>query len=288
MISSETQRILIKANAAAPLTDVSDDLNDFRAGAISLTLEDDGFIYVGQYLPFVSRYFDLGTDKNATSAVLNVEVWTGDEWLQTVDIRDRTTVSGVPLARSEYLHWRLDRDEEGWIRECESQDIEGLELGPQIYDYYWVRVSTDTTLDSLDINHIGNLFSIDDDMYSHYPELDDQNTRNQWDVLNPGDKTDWLEQGFIAAEFIIRDLKTRNIILEDGQVFDIFKFNVASIHKQASIIYGGLGRGYKDQIERSEKAYQKAMALGRLNIDKNADGTLRGRERTIRTEFATR
>lgn len=288
MISSETQRVLVKPSGATPLVDVSDDLNDFRAGSLALTLEDDGFIYIGQYLPFTARYFDLGTDKNTTAASLNVELWSGDQWLSTVDIRDRTSLSGVPLARSQYLYWRIDRDEQGWTRECESKEIEGLETGPQIYDYYWIRISTDTTLDSVAINHIGNLFSTDDDMYSHYPALDDQNTRNQWDVENPGVKTDWLEQGFIAAEVIIRDLKTRNIILEDGQVFDISKFNVASIHKQAHIIYGGLGRGYKDQQEASEKSYQKAMSLGRMNIDKHADGRLSGRERSIRTEFATR
>ena len=288
MISSETQRILFKATAASPLTDVSDDLNDFRVGTQTLTLDTDGFIYVGQYLPFVSRYFDLGSSLNTIAATLDVELWQGDEWQSALDIRDRTTTTTAPLSRSGYLHWRLDRDENGWQCEEESQDVIGLETGPQIYDYYWIRISTDTLLDAVEFKHIGNLFSTDAELYSHYPALDDQTTRDQWNRLSPGTKTDWLEQGLIAGEFIIRDLKTRNIIVEDGQVFDIQKFNVASIHKQAHLIYGGLGRGYQDQQDRSEKAYQKAMALGRLNIDKNADGRLRGRERLIRTEFATR
>lgn len=287
MISTETQRILIKANGAAPLVDYSDDLNNFRNGSVTFSLEDDGYIYIGQYLPFTSRYFDLGSF-NSIAATLNVEIWQGSEWLQTVDKRDRTSSTGIPLAQSGYLNWRVNRDEQLWQCEDESQDIPELSTGPQIYDYFWLRISTDTTLDSLEIKHVGNLFSTDAEMYSHYPALDDQTTKDQWDRLNPGTKTSWLEQGFISAEFIIRDLKERNIILEDGQVFDVSKFNLCSIHKQANLIYGGLGRGYQDQQDRSEKAYQKAMNLGRLNIDSSGDGILRGRERMITTGFAGR
>ena len=288
MISSETQRILIKPATASPLVDVSDDLNNFREGSYSLTLDTTGYIYVGQWLPFVSRYFDLGTDKNTTAATFNVEYWSGSKWNQSLDIRNRTVTTGVPLAKSGYLHWRVDRDAQVWGIECDSKDVTGLSTGPQIYDYYWARISTDTLLDSVTVNHLGNLFSTDAELYSHYPALDDQTTRDQWDRLNPGVKTDWLEQGFIASEFIIRDLKTRNIIIEDGQIFDIAKFNICSIHKQANIIYGGLGRGYQDQQVASEKAYQGCMNLGRLNIDSNADGRLRGRERLITTGFAGR
>ena len=288
MISTETQRILIKSNGAAALTDYSDDLNNFRTGSVSLTLEDDGFIYIGQYLPFSSRYWSISSPLNTISASLSVDLWQGDAWEPALDIRDRTQSSGVPLAQSGYLHWRVNRDEQGWQREDESQDIPELATGPQIYNYYWLRISTDTTLDAITLDHLGNLFSTDAEMYSHYPALNDQTTRDQWDRLNPGVKTSWLEQGFIAAEFIIRDLKERNIIIEDGQVFDVSKFNLCSIHKQANLIYGGLGRGYVDQQERSEKAYQKAMNLGRLNIDSNADGILRGRERLITTGFARR
>lgn len=287
MISTETQRVLIKQNGAASLVDHSDALNNFREGSVALTLEDDGYIYIGQYLPFTSRYFDI-TGVNSISASLNVELWQGDDWQQAIDIRDRTTTSGAPLAKNGYIHWRINRDEQGWQCENESQDIPDLSTGPQIYDYYWLRISTSVTLDAITLDHLGNLFSTDSELYSHYPALDNQTTRDQWNRLNPGTKTDWMEQGFIASEFIIRDLKERNIILEDGQVFDISKFNVPSIHKQANLIYGGLGRGFQDQQDASEKAYQKAMSLARLNIDKAADGRLRGRERLIRTGFATR
>lgn len=288
MISTETQRILYKSNAAASLVDASDDLNNFRTGSVSITLDTDGYIYIGQWLPFVSRYFDLGTTKNTVAAALKVEIWDGTIWRNTVDFRDRTKATGITLGQSGYLNWRIDRDEQVWQCEDESQDIVGLETGPQIYDFYWLRLSTDTLLTATDISFVGNLFSTDAELYSHYPALNDQTTKDQWDRLNPGVKTDWKEQGFMAAEFIVRDLKTRNIIVEDGQIFDAAKFNMCSIHKQANMIYGGLGRGYQDQQDRTEKAYQDSMNLGRLNIDSDADGRLRGRERMIRTEFATR
>ena len=287
MISSETQRVFHRFSAASSLSDISPEMNDFREGTFTGALNTGlgSHLYIGQYLPFVSRYFDVSG--NVGNGSINVEYWDGTDWQQALDIRDGTE-GAKPFEQSGYLTWTTDRDGTGWSRECESQDVIGLEDSPQIYDFYWIRISFLGASSNITFSFIGNLFSTDDDMYSHYPELDDQNTRNQWDVLNPGSKTDWIEQGFIAAEVIIRDLKTRNIILEDGQVFDVAKFNVPSIHKQANIIYGGLGRGYQDQIERSEKAYQKAMSLGRMNIDKHADGRLSGRERSIRTEFATR
>jgi len=97
-----------------------------------------------------------------------------------------------------------------------------------------------------------------------------------------------LSKALCLLSFIIRDLKTRNIILEDGQIFDVSKFNLCSIHKQANIIYTGLGRGFKDQQDATHTAYDDAMKLERLNIDKAADGVLRGRERLIRTGFANR
>jgi len=287
MISSETQRILYIESTGSDLVDASDDLNNFRDGSVTLALESTGFIYIGQYLPFVSRFFDLETF-NASPASLEIDYWSGSEWKNTVDRRDRTVVTGNTLGRSGYLHWRLNRYDTNWTNQCDSNNVSGLESGPQIFDYYWLRIRPTADIDSLTINHIGNLFSTDGEMYSFYPALDNQVTRDQWKRAAPGTKTGWLEQGLMSAEFIIRDLKTRNIILEDGQIFDVSKFNLCSIHKQANIIYTGLGRGFKDQQDATQTAYEDAMKLERLNIDKAADGVLRGRERLIRTGFANR
>ena len=282
MISDDSQRVLIKENAGASLVDITSTVNDFRTSTHTFTLDTDGFIYVGQYLPFNSRYFDISSPSGG-GATLAVEVWNGSQWLPTVDERDRTDAYNS----SGYLKYSMDQDEAGW--QCSDTDeIDGLENGPQIYKFFWMRISTDTLLGEASVNYIGNLFSSDDELYSYYPALDNQITRDQWDTTSPGTKVDWLEQGFMTSEMIVRDLKTRDEIRESGQILDAQIFNTPSIHQQAVIIFGGLGRGFEDDKKGAQSAYDKAMKLSKKNLDKWADARLTPSERVFSSTFAKR
>lgn len=283
MISNESQRVLLVAKSGDPILDISDALNDHRADTSTFTLEDTGYIYVGQFLPFNSRYFDV-TTANVNTANLSVEIWNGNEFISTVDVRDRTDA----LQKSGYLTWRIDRDEAGWACD-DTDDITELSSGPRIYRFHWLRISTDTTLTAAEINYLGNLFSTDNEMYSYYPALDNQKTRDQWELASPGAKTDWLEQGFMASENIVRDLKSRNMILESGQILDAESFNTANIHMQAAIIFAGLGgRGFEEDRKEAQKAYEKSMSLARKNIDRDTDGKLETSDRVWSTTFGSR
>lgn len=283
MISDESQRVLLMETSASSLVDVTESLNDFRKNETSLSLEVGGYLYIGQYMPFNSRYIDI-TTAGVANAALSVDVWNGSKWLETVDVRDRTN----SFNNSGYLAWRIDRDNTGWIPD-DTDDISDLAAGPRIYRFYWIRIKTDTNLGAVSINYLGNLFSTDDDMYSYYPALDNQVTRDQWEpTLSPGTKTDWLEQGFMASEMIVRDLKTRNEIRESGQILDAEIFNTPNIHLQASIIFAGLGRGFEEDKKGAQAMYERAMNLSRKNLDKCIDGDLDGHDRHYRTEFASR
>lgn len=283
MISNESQRVLLLETGASSLVDISDSLNDFRKDTATFSLETSGYLYVGQYMPFNSRYIDI-TAGSVSGSTLSVDIWNGSEWLATVDVRDRT--SGISV--DGYLTWRIDRDESGW--QCDDTDeMTDLSTGPVIYRFYWLRIKTDINLGAVTINYLGNLFSSDDELYSYYPSLDNQVTRDQWEPTSPaGTKTDWIEQGFMASEMIVRDLKTRNEIRESGQILDAEIFNTPNIHLQAAIIFGGLGRGFEEDRKSALSAYDKAMKLGRKNIDQCIDGKLKASDRVISSKFAKR
>ena len=171
----------------------------------------------------------------------------------------------------------------------DSEDIIGLETAPKIYGFYWVRIKASGDLGAVSVNYTGNKFSNDDEMYSYYPALDNQITRDQWEpTSSPGTKVTWQEQGFMASEMIVRDLKTRDEIRESGQVLDAEIFNTPNTHLQAAIIFGGLGRGFEDDRKVALGAYDKSMKLGRKNLDKNLSGKLDSTDRAVRTSFGVR
>jgi len=87
---------------------------------------------------------------------------------------------------------------------------------------------------------------------------------------------------------IVRDLKTRDELRESGQILDAEIFNTPNTHLQAAIIFGGLGRGFEEDRKTALTAYDKAMKLGRKNLDKNLSGSLDSSDRAVRTSFGVR
>jgi len=167
MISLHSQRVLFSDNAV--LTDFSSELNKYRAEDASFSMiAAEDFIYIGQYTPFNSRYFDV-TVASVAGELLTVDVWNGSQWQATVDNLDETG----GFANSGYLTWTLDQDESGWAKE-DSEDITGLTASPKIYGFYWVRIKASGDLGATTVNYTGNKFSTDDEMYSYYPALDNQ------------------------------------------------------------------------------------------------------------------
>jgi len=281
------QRVFFSDNGV--LTDYTRELNDFRTGSFTMALTAaEDYLYVGSDFPFNNQYFQLSAF-GVVPSVVGVELWSGeaDGWKSAVDILDFTSTGGVAFNKSGHITWKRDRDEP-WIREDESTDVTGLITGPLVYRFYWMRFKWSVDFTAT-LTHIGNKFSNDDELYSLYPDLDNQNMRDQWDRGSPsGTKTSWDEQAFIAADAIITELKSGNIVLSDSQLMDFEMFRTASVHKTAEIIYGGMGRPSQEDRVSAKTSYNESIDFKNFRVDRNKDANLSDAEKATSITFMSR
>lgn len=282
------QRVFFSDNGV--ITDYTRQLNDFRStdkATIGYVAGED-HLYIGSDYPFNNQFVDLSA-VNAAASVMNIKLWAGENegWKDAVDIIDFTSSSGVSLSNAGHFTWKRDRDEP-WSREDESTDVVGLETAPLIYGFYWIRLSWNANITTT-ISYIGNRFSNDDELYSLYPDLNNQTMRDQWDRGNPsGTKTTWDEQSFVAADAIIRALKTGDIVVSDSQLMDFEIFKDASIHKTAEIIYGGMGRASQDDKVNAKTSYKDAINIKNFGVDLSRDGNLSRAEKATSATYMRR
>lgn len=275
------QRVFWSDNGT--IVDISNTVNDHKSDSQVLPIvaaEDK--IYIASLLPFNHKWIEM-TVVNDQASVITADIWWGNKWNPALDVLDFTASSGVALAQSGIFRFQTDRLK-GWDRELDGFDVTGL-TGVNINDYYWMRMNFSGDLNALtSIKYIGHNFSDDDDLYSYYPDLNNANLQDSFDT----GKTDWKEQHFMAAQVIIRDLRTRNIILERDQIIDYELFNEASIHKVAEIVYGAFGEDHRDDMKVARDRYKEAMNLKQYNVDRNRDGRVSEIERCTSTRNFTR
>lgn len=270
-------RFIFSDNAV--LKDFSINLDRFISGTevIPFVAAED-FIFIGSELPFNHRWFQIDVFNAATSK-FKVDLWDGDEWNAAVDIIDQTSVGGVSLAKSGIISWVLDKDE-SWGREdtVDSNDEEDVEgLGDiKIFDMYWARISFDNDLSGTTaLKYVGHKFSEEDDLRIVYPELVLSNAKAQFE----SGKTDWIEQEFKAAEDVIRELKSRNIVVSENQILNWEIFRDASVQRVAEIIYRGFGTAFNEEKRSARSEFIKAIDKEIMQIDRNRNARIDSNER---------
>lgn len=274
------QRIVFSDNSS--LTDISVNTGNFREGTSSFPyVAADDYLFIGSFLPFNHKHFDLSTPNDSSSTV-SIDIWDGNQWIAAVDIIDQTALSGASLGQNGIISWSSDIDDSSWNREEKSADVTGLS-GTKIYNMYWARFSWSSDLNAgTVIDYVGHKFAKDSEMYDVYPEL---NNSVVLDSFESG-KTDWEEQHYLAADHIIRDLKKDNAIVSADQILDFEIFKEAAIHCAAMKIFWGLGQTEKHDLAKSK--YESFVNVGFLNLDLNRDGRLNINEHAIRQGFLTR
>lgn len=268
----QEQRVLFSDNGT--ISDLSINLNNFREGSETVDfVSAEDYIYVGSFLPFNHKHFDLST-VNDQASVVSVSIWDGAQWRAAVDVIDRTAVSGVSLAQDGIISWSPDPDLSGWNREEKSTNVTGLS-GTKIFNFYWARFgwSADWKATTA-IDFIGNKFSSDTDLYDEYPDLNNSSLKDSFE----SGKTDWEEQNYIAANKVIFELKKDRTIITPDQLMDWEIFQRASVHAAAMIIYWGLG--IYEKHDKAKLKFQELMEPGYFNVDTDSDGELDLRERT--------
>lgn len=275
-----TQRIL--KSISGTLTDVSIDLNYHHKGSIIAALNVGDYLYVGSDLPFNHKYFEIEAG-NVNAASLAVEIWYSGAWVSAVDLIDETAASGKTLAAGGIVQWATNRLK-GWEREQDSADVTGL-TDTVIYNMYWARFSVSAELSAAtEVSFVGNRFSNDVVLFEQYPGL---NNTELMAAFKAG-KTDWNEQHQVAADFIVRELKSRSIITSGAQLLDSSLFTEAAVHKTAHVIYSALGKAYAEHRDEAIKAYHRSLNFKHFHADTNADASTSPVERAHSTGFMTR
>lgn len=252
-------RIIYSQNGT--LSDKSVDLNNYHSAATNITLSTNDFLYLGSRLPFNHFYLKI-SDDNEVDLSLSASYWDGEEWVDMVDLLDETN----GLTQSGHIQFTPNR-RYGWCMEPTNEDgnrITGL-TDVVIYDLYWMRISVSQTADQIGFEWVGNIFCSDDDLYSEFPDFRKTNVLTAFEE----NKTDWEEQRVIASRMIVKELISKNVIEDKGQVLDWRMFRDACVMKTAELIFKSFGDDYIDDRIASRNEFNDRMSRLNYRVDKN-------------------
>ena len=285
MISNIDQRVLFWDSSESAFTDITKAVNNFKEGFAELTFAANDYLYIGTFLPFNHRYFNIGAP-NSTESTATVEMWNGSTWSSAADILDYTILNDASFGKSNILQFTPNQDY-SWALvgdTTESSNMPEFASGPTIIQKYWMRIGFNVPVE-FQLKYVGNLFCNESDLFDEYPALDSQSILSSWDE----GKTSWPDQRVVASEYVVTDLKRRNIIIERSQILDISIFKEPAVNKAANIIYNGLGvRNYQEEVNASGSRYTDSMNLNKFETDINGNGQKDRFEQVVSTSWATR
>jgi hypothetical protein len=229
--------------------------------AYSMDYVAGDYLYIASDFPFNHFYLSLGADVNLISASMSIEYYNSG-WNSVIELVDDT----ASLSASGNVEFTPNRNSV-WSMLTDSSV---LAVGKTLYNKYWMRVSFNATLETVDFAFIGNKFSDDTDLFSEYPLFDDSNFLTSFKT----GKTSWEEQHIKAADLIIQDLQKKSVIITEGQILDRKKFVNASVCKVAEILFSSFGNDYEAQRKIAANEYSARLNLSQYSIDTNGNAIL--------------
>ncbi len=278
------QRVIWSDNGT--LTDVSKALGDYRRDAVTFayTVVQDK-LYVGAELPFNHKYFDLGV-ANDVASVVTIDIWNGADWVPAVDISDETATpgSGKSLSRSGFISWSRDPLRGGWAEQTDSNNITALAT-TRMFNLYWCRFTWSATLTAtMTLKYVGELLNDDEDLFDLYPDLNNAALMTAFEA----GKTSWKDQGFQAADSIVKHMRRNGILIRKEQIMDETLLTEAAVHKTAAIIYSGMGNGSRDRVKDCNEKFAEAMPDKFPEVDTDATGDADSYEKATRMSWGSR
>lgn len=260
------------------LDDHSTEINNYHSGTSTVNVvAADDYLFIGSLFPFNSFYLKVGT-ANDQASVMSIDYWNGRSWQDVVETRDETASSGVSLAQDGRITFVPDKNE-SWI--CDDtvyssggELITGLG-NATIYDLYWIRISFSGDLNaSTALSWMGHLFSSDDQLYTEYPLFNNSNLKASFE----SGKTTWEEQAVKASQKVIEDLISKGVLSNGNQILDYKKLSTANVQRTASVIFGGMGDSYRDDVQASMIEYNRAISKGNFYVDRNNNARIDRKE----------
>jgi predicted ATPase len=85
-------------------------------------------------------------------------------------------------------------------------------------------------------------------------------------------KLDWNDQIQLASTHIVADLKSRQLIFNQGQVIRFDDVSLACAYRTLAIIYSALGDPFKNKKDEALQQYSALMNIKRFTLDANLNG----------------
>lgn len=262
-------RVLYSDNGT--LTDKSLDVQTGQGFQAPL-VQDEDYIYVGQYLPFNNVFMQVDSYVSSSGDVvpeLQAEYWADQQWRPVLDVIDDT----AGMTKSGVIQFTPDKDY-SWTQVQDTGN--NLPDGPdeltsvRIYDLYWLRIkATATAIPAKTILKMGYAFCDSPSLKIYEPEID------QYLVPWGGSgKTDWIEQIMAASEQVFLDLKGKQLVTQPGQILRFDDVYLATIYRTLLLIYTPLGEAFKERRSMRLKEYGEALNVKRFTFDMNRTGTV--------------
>lgn len=225
------------------------------ATTLAFNLSTSDKFYIGSKKPFACRYFKFAS-LNLVSLTVSVKYWNGTSFVAVEDLVDQT----LGFTTSGFITWL---NPGGWKVKALSP-ITDVEL-------YWIEVSvSDAMTAGTTLQAVLNLFSDDDHVRAHYPELISDSR-----YLPPG-RSDYLEQHIAAKDLVVHRLKADGVIKDESQLIDPNEVALAAVHAFAYVLLNPISRSQEDRDRAKGALDDMGLELSkvRLDIDQNEDGRI--------------
>jgi len=260
---SEWIRVIHKNDTT--YTDKSlDNANNSVASSYAIVAVDDN-IFIGKSYPF-NNFFALIETANENDSVMSISYSYGSEWKSTVDLLDGTTSGGATVAQSGVVQfspnknftWQIVND----TSDSNNSPAELVSSALTMYNMYWLKISFSSNLSAgTEINRFSYSFTNAQTLLGI-----DYNINS---FLTSLGSTTWDTRIMLASEQVCSILKSRNFIVNSGNVLRIGDVDMITAYKTLSLIYFNLGDDYADKRRDAESQIKKLLNAGRFSFDKN-------------------
>jgi len=259
----------------AVYSEYSDEMRSWSWGTmLAKFISGVDYLYIGTDHTFSSRFFHVGVVNSVTSA-LSVEYFIGkNTWSSVRNLRNETSVAGVPFARSGFITWDLPKD---WMKTQINNvpDLEPNETSADGKGLFWIRIKSSVSLSvTTSLKWIGLLWTSQDYMKVKWPEVDSP-------AYLPTGKTDWYELIEMSTGDVFDDLNLNNVLNYELQAKDIDE--MAKLTALKTMINILIPMTHSETLMKMkadfEADYTKLLRKRISSIDQNEDEVLSNEEK---------
>jgi hypothetical protein len=267
-------------SVSGTLTDIS--LANQKEDVLMNIAEAD-FILIGKQYP-TNNFFFANSVVNDVASNMVIEYWGSNKWYQMVDVLDDTSDGSKTLSKSGVVQFTPQEKFNWGIVSNTTQTNAPSELsGIEITNLYWLKISFSAALKSTSrINRITYLFT------------DSQTLKNIDVSINDylasfgTGKTDWTNEIIVGSLHVVKDLQSRGLIVNEGEVLRFDDVSLPTAYMTLSLIYSNLGTSYKENRDYYAEMYRKTISISRFSFDTNSNARLERNEISTRTGVLAR